>query len=96
MSREYVGVLGPVIHGHAIKAMVYEAEPTFPGYPGSYYFCCQACGNCSKHWNDADFAVVGAASHLYSFDHTPYLVPETPNEQSEERALGRPDHQPPS
>lgn len=93
MSREFVGVTGPTIGKHVLHAMVYEAESTWPGYPGSYYFCCPTCGNCGKHWNSADYAVIGAASHLYSYDHTPYL--ETHNEP-EQRALGREDSQPPS
>lgn len=72
-AREFAGIQGPVINGKPVRSMVYESPAPMTGYKPSYYFCCQTCGNCGRHWLDADYAVVQAASHMFSFDHTPYL-----------------------
>lgn len=93
MAREFLGVTGPVVRGRALHAMVYEAETEFPGYPGSYYFCCPTCGNCGRHWMDPDYAVVQAAHHMFYFDHTPYLEAQDADDNGTER---RTDSLPPA
>ena len=45
----------------------------FRTWDGTFYFCCETCGACGKHWHGADYALVQAAWHVANTDHTKYL-----------------------
>lgn len=81
MAREFLGILGPVVDGKALTAMVYQTDDATSSGQQEHYFCCPICGNCGKHWIDPDYAVVQAAHHLFSFDHKPYLEATTDAEE---------------
>lgn len=48
----------------AATADVYQSTPAAVEQGDTFYFCCQTCGNCSRHHSDIDVAVAEAEYHV--------------------------------
>ena len=53
---------------NGVRAFVYEVDRNVPWEWQTYYWCCDTCGACSKHYGDQDACVHDCFTHV----HDPY------------------------